>query len=471
MSKKNTPEKTRQRTLAFVAVFVGFLGTSIFAGINVFAAHQKNQDFSQLDAEEKFSRLPEYLLVDRSLLKDKDSNVRSSAAKALGNLQSKEAITELILLHKIETKKGNKIENKYVCSATKALAKLRALSHLMSSIEQDNFEGVVGCVAVSLYELRAKETIPQLIKMLKDSDYPVQRSIGEVLGELQLTKKSLDSINSFEYLYGNEIERKLYLMDFDTSVALSTLKLKKIAFPLLGFLHDSDIFLPPNDTKKIIPQLIELLEHPDVRMRRSAAHALGKLQAKEAIDKLRIMMNESHGGEQYKILETLIILDGLNESQIKKWMVEIIKEIEGNEVFSDWQKKSLAIDVSTQIYLRFSQRPKAKVPSVNQSLQIRDNQWILTGSTLAISLFLLLSTLFFLRQLHRISWQGHLICYFPEEVVGELVALRRELTQSKKSTILIQTTLLYVVFTLVWSFYIQINIDNLWLPSKDQRRR
>jgi hypothetical protein len=76
-----------------------------------------------------------------------------------------------------------------------------------------------------------------------------------------------------------------------------------------------------------------------------------------------------------------------------------------------------------------------------------------------------------LKELQRITWKDHITCYFPEEVVSELSALRGELTQTKKSTLLIETTLLYVIFTLIWAFYIQINIDNLWLPSKDQRRR
>jgi hypothetical protein len=115
-------------------------------------------------------------------------------------------------------------------------------------------------------------------------------------------------------------------------------------------------------------------------------------------------------------------------------------------------------------------------------LKIRDIVWaftILTSIVTSIicSFLLLLGLLTFnlrlfqIQRLLRNGCKGYLGCYFPEEAVGELIALRRELTHTKKSRIVIEITLLYVVFTLIWAFYIQINIENLWLPSKDQRRR
>jgi hypothetical protein len=101
----------------------------------------------------------------------------------------------------------------------------------------------------------------------------------------------------------------------------------------------------------------------------------------------------------------------------------------------------------------------------------REDWWRLTIFASITSLYLLLLALFSLRQLQKVIWKDYLICYFPDEVVGELIAFRRELTEANKSTLSIETRLLYVVFTLIWAFYIQINIENLWLPSKDQRRR
>jgi HEAT repeat protein len=505
MNKKNTPEKTRQRTLAFVAVFIGFLGTSIFTGINVFAAHQKNQDFSQLDAEEKFSRLPEYLLVDRKLLQHKHWDVRSSTAKALGDLQSKEAIPELFFLIKIE--RHFFLSRSVGCSAALALSKLKAKdlsAQLVSSIKKldnDQYKDS-SCIVKALRKLPTNEVIPQLVESDSVGSITVNvlNEIPEKEVNLQLTKllnhhyaivqaraKVLIKFQSnSKYAKVNfrdlDVKSNLDYMDLSTRIALSKLKLREPIFPLFDFLRDSDSILYLNTTKEmiklqskeIIPELIEMLQYPSASVRFSAARILSKLQAKEAIPQLTIALNNSTGIERYKMLEALVDLDELNKSQARKWILEIVKDLEGLDVFSDSEKKSLAINILTKIYLRFNQEfkeSKFKVHSINQSRQMRDIQWILTVLSLAISFSLLVLAWFYLRQLQRIVWQDHLICYFPEEAVSELIAFRCELTQAKKPTILIETTLLYVIFTLIWAFYIQINIDNLWLPSKDQRRR
>jgi HEAT repeat protein len=478
MSKKNTPAKTRQRTLIFAAMFLGFLGTGIFAGVNVFPAYQKNQDFSQVDAEEKFSRLPQYLLNDRALLKDKDFTVRGSAARAMGDLRLKESTVQLTSLLKAFSEYSPSVSCFAVCPVVEALIKLEA-----------------------------KETIPQLEKLLNANDLnlDVKYKILQAVNELQVQEPTASKRNIILYkntsskvanLYSrSELDRylktigtrwfkdseydaftsELLYVDSDTCEAINKL------VPTIQFTryYVSDPYFMQNaldklQAKKIVPQFIESLNNPDIHIRLSAAHVLSDLQAQEAIPKLIILLNESNGTERYKILESLIALDGLEESQVRKEMLQIIQELEGIDEFSDPGRKSAAINTSTKIYLKYNQKLKespAKRSSVNQLRSIRDQQWILTISLSATSSFLSFLTLFCLRQVLRIGWNGHLICYFPEEVVGELIAFRHELIQEKKPMILIETTLLCVVFTLIWAFYIQINIENLWLPSKDQRRR
>jgi hypothetical protein len=416
MSKKNTPEKTLRRTLVFVALFIEFLGTSIFAGINVLAAHQKNQDFSQLDAEEKFSRLPEYLF-------NSHSSVKFGSFELYRRLQSKEeGVSELSLL----LEKDSRFYDPEDCSTDKALSKLKekeSVPQLIASIQEDliiNHEA--SCFVTALRVLKSKEEIiPHLVELTQHSNYHIRSNAIYLLDQMQ-------SIPNPRVL--REIE--------------------------------------------VIPRLVKLLQNHNSRIRGNAAHALGQLQAKQAIPKLISMLDNSNGIEQYKILESLVMLDGLNEFQTRKWVVEIIKELENSDTFSNADKKSLATNISIHMYLGLRQESKeseTKLLFLDQSRRIRDDQWILTGFALAAFLFLLVLTLFSLRELQRIIWQDYLICYFPEEVVGELTALRHELTQAKKSPLLVEITLLHVIFTLLWAFYIQINIDNLWLPSKDQRRR
>ncbi len=393
MSKKNT----QQKTLVFVMVCVGFLGSSIFAGINIFTARQKNQDFSQLDAEEKFSRLPEYLLKDLKLLKNKDALVRSTTARALGDLQSKEAIPELIVLLK---------ESPFSDDEFRII-----LDNTVS--DRYKVRSIVHSECHSASEALAKlGAVPQLILSFKKSEYFIFRKKSCFAKALQEWKEK------------------------------TTPQSTKLLKPLVDTTINGE-----TSSQKVIPILTELLNNPD---------------------------NLS----QYSAIDGLVALDGLNESQLRKVMLKVINELEVIDVLSDSNEKafakSLAIDISAKMYLKYNQKFKESAIrglSISQSRQIRDRQWMLTGSASVISLCLLLLTFFSLQQLQRIGWRGHLICYFPDEVVSELIAFRRELTETNKSPLSIETRLLYVVFTLIWAFYIQINIDNLWLPSKDQRRR
>jgi hypothetical protein len=63
---------------------------------------------------------------------------------------------------------------------------------------------------------------------------------------------------------------------------------------------------------------------------------------------------------------------------------------------------------------------------------------------------------------------GYLRYYVPEEWVADLGALNQKLTERKKSMWLIWFRLFFHILELVWTFYIKIKIDNLWLP-KDRR--
>jgi hypothetical protein len=94
---------------------------------------------------------------------------------------------------------------------------------------------------------------------------------------------------------------------------------------------------------------------------------------------------------------------------------------------------------------------------------------ILLGGIRSVALVLLLLNLRHFQKFKEITFLGHLKCYFSDEIVAELVALREKLTKEGKSTWVVKFTLFYQILTLVWGIYIQINIDNLTLPSSDRR--
>ncbi len=110
-----------------------------------------------------------------------------------------------------------------------------------------------------------------------------------------------------------------------------------------------------------------------------------------------------------------------------------------------------------------------QLKSHTTTIQNLDRELIFLGGGSLATLVLLLLMLRSLQQVKGITFSDHLICYFSEEIVAELAALREQLTDEEKPTWLIRFILSYQILTLIWGIYIRINIDNLTLPSRDRR--
>ena len=80
--------------------------------------------------------------------------------------------------------------------------------------------------------------------------------------------------------------------------------------------------------------------------------------------------------------------------------------------------------------------------------------------------------LLLLRQQNRISLTltGQLICFFPEECIAELEALHQQMKSEQRSTWLIRMIMLRSFLELFLALYVQINIENLWLPQHRGRK-
>jgi hypothetical protein len=101
------------------------------------------------------------------------------------------------------------------------------------------------------------------------------------------------------------------------------------------------------------------------------------------------------------------------------------------------------------------------IMGILRRLLVREAIFIGGASLASLTLLVLLMQRY---RVQGITWAGYMNCCFPEEVVAELLALCEGLTQAKKSPWLIRIILLYQVCTLIWAFYIQINLENLSLP-------
>jgi hypothetical protein len=140
----------------------------------------------------------------------------------------------------------------------------------------------------------------------------------------------------------------------------------------------------------------------------------------------------------------------------------------GNIVHSGADESFIEM-VRYRIGTAFVMRGIFKLKSHATTTQNLNRELMMIGVASAATLVLLLLMLRSIQQFKAITFSDHLICYFSEEIVSELVALRDRLTKEKKSTWLIRFILFYQILTLGWGIYIQIDIDNRTLPSRDRK--
>ena len=68
-----------------------------------------------------------------------------------------------------------------------------------------------------------------------------------------------------------------------------------------------------------------------------------------------------------------------------------------------------------------------------------------------------------------ISSTTHPLTFLPEECVAELGVLQRRMKKANTSPWQIRLRLLEEFLTLLWVFYIQVQLENLTLPSSDRK--
>ncbi|MBN3926869.1 HEAT repeat domain-containing protein, partial [Nostoc sp. NMS4] len=114
----------------------------------------------------------------------------------------------------------------------------------------------------ALGEMQAKEQIPQVVLLLKDSDSNVRSAAVQALGEMQVKEQVPQLV--------------LLLKDSDSNV-------RSAAVQALGEMQ----------VKEQVPQLVLLLKDSDSNVRSAAVQALGKMQAKEQVPKLVLLLKDS----------------------------------------------------------------------------------------------------------------------------------------------------------------------------------
>lgn len=203
---------------------------------------------------------------------------------------------------------------------------------------------------------------------------------------------------------------------------------------------------------------LALLKDTDPYVRYHAAEVLGGLQAQEAIPQLMPLPKDADLDVHFRAIHAL---GALRELQAK-----------GSIPLMLWLKDADSDVRSSTVQSVSKKHPNHNLDRASGAIVIRQNLYqeliVLGGISLA-TLVLLLLKLLHSQQVKGITFSVNLKSYFSDDIVAELAALRERLTKENKSTWRIRISLFYQILTLVWGIYIQINIDNLTLPSRDRR--
>lgn len=176
--------------------------------------------------------------------------------------------------------------------------------------------------------------------------------------------------------------------------------------------------------------------------------------------------------EQYQTMEQLLLeMEIRNPLQEQMQLFEhlyiefqeqlrVIEQLRlKTEALSPTQLKQQATQLKLMLELKLELEQLEKLASQLYRLKNRLSMPLMTLMLVQLPIHMLLS-LILLPLLIRASKS------IPEEATADLAAFRQRLKRPSKNPIYIQLRTAWHFLEILWAFYIQIKIDNLWLPKK-----
>ncbi|AHJ27679.1 HEAT repeat domain-containing protein [Nodularia spumigena] len=211
--------------------------------------------------------------------------------------------------------------------------------------------------AEALGQMQAKEVVPQLALLLKDSETYVRRAAAQALGQMQAKEQAP--------------QVALLLKDSDPDVryaaaqALGQMQAKEVVPQVALLLKDSDWnvrnaaaqALGQMQAKEVVPQVALLLKDSDPNVRRAAAYALGQMQAKEVVPQVALLLKDSDWNVRNAAAQAL------GQMQAK----EVVPQVALLLKDSDWNVRNAAAQALGQM------QAKEVVPQV--ALLLKDSDW------------------------------------------------------------------------------------------------
>jgi HEAT repeat protein len=239
------------------------------------------------------------------MLKVTNSAIRAASARALGRLENKEALPELLLL--MDDKEAG--VRGFACEGVIALGG-EGVIPLMLEMLTDNRANVRYCAAAALCDLRAKSAIPALMARLNDDDANVRAVAANALGMLDareaipaLIKCVNDDGNHGAFYALRELKATEAIPSLIALSEHSVNRIRERAIDTLGCMN----------TKEVIPALIKQLKSKDADTRRCVLHALSNLKASEALPAIVKLLADENGDVAQAAYDALLRTNAWSE--------------------------------------------------------------------------------------------------------------------------------------------------------------
>ncbi|OKH50532.1 hypothetical protein NIES2130_34130 [Scytonema sp. HK-05] len=222
-----------------------------------------------------------------NLLQHEDSDVRSSAAKALEEIKDTQAVPALI-------QALNNEDSSVRSSAAYALGKIKDTQAVPALIQALNDEdsSVRRRAASALGEIKDTQAVQALIQALNHQDSDVRSSAASALGEI----KDTQAVQALIQALNNEDSS----VRSSAAYALGKIKDTQAVPALIQALNDEDSSVRRRAASALgkikdtqaVQALIQALNHQDSDVRRSAASALEKIKDTQAVQALIHALND-----------------------------------------------------------------------------------------------------------------------------------------------------------------------------------
>ena len=304
--------------------------TNILLSIIESGAYFKERGFNIYDIASIVDRIPNSESFVPILYEDIDSDLRSSAARALGNIGATEAIPKLI----------------------------EALS--------DDDPYVRGSAACALGNIGVAEAIPDLIKAISDEDQYVRDTATYVLGDVGKIEEltyPIEDISDFELYYHDMDTYEPYYSDIATYV-LEEIGTPEVIPKIMESLSDDDpsvrrralSALSNIGTPEVVPKLIEALSDDDPFVRGQAAVKLAKIGTPEVMSKLIEALSDKEANVRASAVRALA---KIGTPEVLPKIIEALSDKEAN------------VRASASEQLKYIIRPEA-VPKLIEALSDDD---------------------------------------------------------------------------------------------------